>query len=74
LLERLDALGELKEAFAANLCERQSQASRGAAGALKIASFDDNWPDQRVPTFQAGVVATAGFKIRRCQADPECEW
>ena len=39
-----------------------------------IGSFDDNWPWPRRPTFQAGLAASAAFKIRRCRADPECEW
>ena len=39
-----------------------------------IGSFDDNWPWPRRPTFQAGLAATAAFRIRRCLADPECEW
>jgi hypothetical protein len=42
--------------------------------ARRISSFDDNWPWPRRPTFQAGLAASAGLRIRRCRADPECEW
>lgn len=39
-----------------------------------ISSHDTNWPWPRRPTFQAGVAASAAFRIRKCQANPECEW
>ena len=39
-----------------------------------IGSFDDNWPWPRRPTFQAGLAASAAFRIRKCRADPDCEW
>jgi hypothetical protein len=39
-----------------------------------VGSFDDSWPWPRRPTFQAGLAASAGFRIRSCNADPECEW
>jgi hypothetical protein len=76
LLERLDALGQLKAALAAKRCEAASSSKVGAQerASQAIASFDDGWPWPRGRPFQAGLAATAGFKIRRCQADPECEW
>jgi len=39
-----------------------------------IGSFEDNWPWPRRPTFQAGLAATAGFRIRNCRVNPDCEW
>jgi hypothetical protein len=39
-----------------------------------IGAFDDNWPWPRRPTFQAGLAASAGFRIRKCRANPDCEW
>jgi hypothetical protein len=42
--------------------------------ASAVASFEDNWPWPRRRPFQAGLAATAGFKIRRCRANPEGEW
>jgi hypothetical protein len=39
-----------------------------------IGSFEDNWPWPRRPTFQAGLAASAGFRIRKCRANPDCEW
>ncbi|HSP17923.1 MAG TPA: hypothetical protein VLQ79_00300, partial [Myxococcaceae bacterium] len=91
LLERLDELGELKAALAANGCDRRATREAGAEGRASpvhvstipalpvdhprtVGSFDDNWPWPRRPTFLAGVAATAGFKIRKCQEDADCEW
>ena len=39
-----------------------------------IGSFEDNWPWPRRPTFQAGLAASAAFRIRKCSANPDCEW
>jgi len=39
-----------------------------------VGSFDDNWPWPRKPTFQAGLAASAAFRIRKCRANPDCEW
>jgi len=39
-----------------------------------IGSFEDNWPWPRRPTFQAVLAASAGFRIRKCSANPDCEW
>ena len=76
LLERLDELGELKAALAAKGCERRDvrDAALPVRSPQRIGSFDDYWPWPRRPTFQAGLAATAGFEIRKCQADPDCEW
>jgi hypothetical protein len=40
----------------------------------RIGSLEDNWPWPRRPTFQAGLAASAAFRIRKCQANPDCEW
>jgi len=90
LLERLTDLGALKEALAAKGCESrevrdgaQARASLMPLAATPslpadpprtIGSFEDNWSWPRRPTFQAGLAASAAFRIRRCQANPECEW
>jgi len=39
-----------------------------------VGSFLDNWPWPRKPTFQAGLAASAAFRIRKCRANPDCEW
>ena len=84
LLERLAELGQLKGALEAKGCPLgQVQAASPAGDAASsplgartpaIASFEDNWPWPRRRPFQAGLVATAGFKIRKCAANPDCEW
>jgi hypothetical protein len=77
LLERLDALGQLKAAIAARECELREVRDAGAQEPVRpgaLASFDDNWPWPTRRPLQAGLAATAGFKIRRCQADPNCPW
>jgi hypothetical protein len=78
LLERLAELADLKAAIAVQRCELGPVGDPGAQGAYliprTIGSFDDNWPWPRRRPFQAGLAATAGFKIRRCRADPDCEW
>jgi len=50
------------------------EASRNLAGVAAVASYEpgDPWP-RRYP-FQAGVAASAGFKIRKCLADSSCPW
>jgi hypothetical protein len=74
LLERLDELGQLKAAIAAKLCELLGVHDGGTQDPVQhpraVASFEDNWPWPRRRPFQAGLAATAGLKIRRCQADP----
>jgi len=90
LLQRLDELGELRAALAAKGCALRDSPSaeheRGSRSPVvassprpidhpgTIGSFEDNWPWPRVPTFQAGLAASAAFRIRRCLDDPECEW
>jgi hypothetical protein len=78
LLERLDELGQLKAAIAAKQCEARESADVGAQDPVQhpraVASFDDNWPWPTRRPFQAGLAATAGFKIRKCRTDPDCEW
>jgi hypothetical protein len=76
LLERLADLGSLKEALAAKRCERREARATAAqpSSPRTVSAFDENWPWPRKPTFQAGLAASAAFRIRRCSADPECEW
>jgi hypothetical protein len=78
LLERLVELGEVKAALSAKGCERRGGVNAGdqehASAALAIGSFEDNWPWPRRPTFQAGVAASGAFRIRKCRANPDCEW
>jgi hypothetical protein len=90
LLERLADLGALKEALAAKGCQSREVPDATAQGRTSlihlaatpplvdppraIGSFEDNWPWPRRPTFQAGLAASAGFRIRKCRANPDCEW
>jgi hypothetical protein len=78
LLERLDELGEVQAALEAKGCSlrdvRGASAQRRASLIQPIGSFEDNWPWPRRPTFQAGLAASAAFRIRKCAANPECEW
>jgi hypothetical protein len=78
LLERLAELGEVKAALEAKGCalhEVRGADARGPASLIQpVASFEDNWPWPRRLTFQAGLAASAAFRIRKCAANPECEW
>ena len=75
LLERLAVLGEVKAVLEAKGCEARELRDAGVAEHSRtIGSLEDNWPWPRRPTFQAGLAASAGFRIRKCRANPDCEW